>query len=368
MKYQINYEAVVYNIPVCKGLEICQHIFSAEPVTTTDIKERAFDYDIFKINPIFLSCCIQDENGHIKYVVAKNIKPIKWECVNAVEDEIYENTKKIVIEKIKDMEHYLIFKTNLHIFFPIVKIYINTEQGKPLKPISYIDPCPIIKNKDRWRWYTEKINIGYRLRFNLDEKMFNNFLFDKKHARFNRSFNYYLHAFRESDYETAFCFLCTAIDAITGCSKSGQTTERFAKYSSVLFCRPLQINDMKTKMRSLYAKRSTFIHGKRNDITINDELELREIVRKFLLNYYLFWMEMDIKNEEQMLQKLDEIYSMPKLYMKYVPAEYSFIRVMDEEKISNKNSESNTIDNYRRLISYFIEAYKASSLSDTDNV
>ena len=69
-----------------------------------------------------------------------------------------------------------------------------------------------------------------------------------------------------------------------------------------------------------------------------------------------------------MLQKLDEIYSMPKLYMKYVPAAYSFIRVMDEEKISNKNSESNTIDNYRRLISYFIEAYKASSLSDTDNV
>ena len=65
---------------------------------------------------------------------------------------------------------------------------------------------------------------------------------------------------------------------------------------------------------------------------MQDEIELREYVRKFLLAYFLFWQEMKIKNEPQMLQKLDEILEDHSLYIKYAPAAYEFVRLTDEHE------------------------------------
>lgn len=69
------------------------------------------------------------------------------------------------------------------------------------------------------------------------------------------------------------------------------------------------------------------MHGRGNRIKKQNEIELREFVRRFLIAYYLFWMELDIKNEQQMLQKLDEIYGNPKLYIEKVPASYNFMKL-----------------------------------------
>ena len=65
---------------------------------------------------------------------------------------------------------------------------------------------------------------------------------------------------------------------------------------------------------------------------MQDEIELREYVRKFLLAYFLFWQEMKIKNEPQMLQKLDEILEDHSLYIKYAPAAYEFVRLTEEHE------------------------------------
>ena len=65
---------------------------------------------------------------------------------------------------------------------------------------------------------------------------------------------------------------------------------------------------------------------------MQDEIELREYVRKFLLAHFLFWKEMKIKNEPQMLQKLDEILEDHSLYIKYAPAAYEFVRLTEEHE------------------------------------
>lgn len=155
---------------------------------------------------------------------------------------------------------------------------------------------------------------------------------DKNHEQYRRAFDYYIQSFYEFDHSISFCILCTAIDAITGKSNANQTKERLAKYSSVLFCNPLEINDIKEQMKHFYKLRSDFIHGKINQIEVKDEICLREYVRLFLLSYFHFWLEMDIKNEQQMLQKLDDIYNDHSLYIKYAPASYSFISLLREHE------------------------------------
>lgn len=95
---------------------------------------------------------------------------------------------------------------------------------------------------------------------------------------------------------------------------------------------PLEKEQLKEKMKKLYNRRSKFTHGKGSTITKQDEIELREYVRKFLLAYFFFWQDMNIKNEAQMLQKLDEIYADHRLYVKYVPASYEFIRLSEEHE------------------------------------
>lgn len=196
--------------------------------------------------------------------------------------------------------------------------------------------CGFMNNRPmpfrKWTWIAENINLERRLHFHLDKANFDKFRLHKSRTRYNRAFDYYIRSFYEFDHSSAFCILCSALDAITGCSNSNKTKERLAKYSSVLFCTPLEMEQLKSKMQRLYKLQSDFTHGKGNKITVQDEIELREYVRKFLLAYFLFWQEMKIKNEPQMLQKLDEILEDYSLYIKYAPTAYEFVRLTEEHE------------------------------------
>lgn len=329
-KYFIEYEALVYNMPECGDFEVLDHKFIANPVTSEVKRIIMQGEDILKANFAFQSCCLTYQDGHISFITSKNKKPLEITSDKEFDDELQNKVVEMVREQIDAMEQYLIFITNVHIFFPVVKINVRSDDGKVEGVLGYCNICPMPHKK--WIWLQEGINLERRLHFHINQEAFSEFRHHKCHTRYNRAFDYYIRAFHEYDHSSAFCILCSALDAITGCSNANDTKERLAKYSSVLFCIPLEMDQIREKMRQYYKIRSTFIHGKGNQITVQDEIELREYVRKFLIAYFLFWHEMGIKNEPQMLQKLDEIYEDRSLYVKYVPCAYNFIRLSDEHE------------------------------------
>jgi len=139
-----------------------------------------------------------------------------------------------------------------------------------------------------------------------------------------------IHSFDIVDKSCAFCMLCSALDAITGNNKNRLTKKRMAKYSSILFCQPKKLTENKKRIEDYYKKRSDFVHGRKNKITFHDEVSLREFVNLFLLSYYLIHVELNIKYEYQMLQKLDDICNNHELYTKLIPCSYSYLSTLNE--------------------------------------
>lgn len=330
MKYFINYEALVYNMPELNGFEYLDHKFVTNHLTAENARALIPENDILKGNFLFQSCCLNYEDGHISYITVQSNTSLEISYDDISNDDLRSKSREIVEARIDELEHHMIFKTNLHIFFPVVKINIHSEDGTCNLLCGFMKNRPMPFRK--WLWIAEGINLERRLHFHLDESAFDNFRLQKNHTRYKRAFDYYIRSFYEFDHSDAFCNLCSALDAITGCSSSNETKERLAKYSSILFCIPLEVEQQKAKMRRLYKLRSDFTHGKGSKITVQDEIELREYVRKFLLAYFLFWQEMKIKNEPQMLQKLDEILNDHSLYAKNAPAAYAFVRLSNEHE------------------------------------
>ncbi len=355
MKYLIDYEALVYNMPECGDFEFLDHKFIANPISTEDRKSLIPGDDILKANFAFLNCCLTYDDGHTSYITAQNNISLTIECNDISDDELRDKVEEMVRKQVEAMEEHLIFTTNLHIFFPVIKFSICSVEGNKKLFCGYVNNRPMPYRK--WTWSAENINLECRLQFHLDKASFDKFRSHKSRTRYNRAFDYYIRSFYEFDHSSAFCILCSALDAITGCSASNQTKERLAKYSSVLFCTPLKMEQLKSKMQNLYKLRSKFTHGKGSTITKQDEIELREYVRKFLLAYFLFWQEMNIKNEPQMLQKLDEIYEDHSLYVKYAPAAYEFVRLSDEhEKQSDGIIQKSMPEKYTIAVTKMLEA------------
>ena len=354
--YFINYEALSYNMPECNDFEFLNHKFIANLVTQEIQNIIVPQNDILKANFTFQSCCLPYHDGHISYVTAINKEPLELSFNDENNEELHDKVIELVEKIINDMEEHLIFTTNIHIFFPIVKINVQSEDSLTNHIYGYTTNRPMPYRK--WSHVTEGIDLMCRLHLHIDKVAFDEFRLHKSHQRYKRAFDYYIRSFHEYDHSSALCLLCSSLDAITGRSSSNDTKKRLAKYSSVLFCTPLQIEQHKKKMRHFYKIRSTFTHGKGNLITVQDEIELREYVRKFLLAYFLFWQEMNITHEPQMLQKLDEIYADHRLYTKYVPASYGFIRLSDEqEKQPNGIINMPMNEKHSLLVSKMMEAF-----------
>ena len=96
-----------------------------------------------------------------------------------------------------------------------------------------------------WNDYKEKIDLNKRLNFHLNKNEFDKFKNHFKRKRFNRAYNYYLNSFYECSISSAFCLLCSAVDAITGTGKSGLTKKRLAKYSSYCFANHCKLRKMR---------------------------------------------------------------------------------------------------------------------------
>lgn len=331
MKYFVNYEALVLNLPLRTDLELLDHKFLVNSLSSEDEKRLlVFDKDTLKFNYLFMSCCFSYSTDQISYVTIQNNRPMEFLGDEKYKDDLRNMFAKTTLDRIESLEHHLMLETNLHIFFPVVKIKVYSEDGKEKLSLGRTSCRPLpIGNQS---WVNEASTFMNRLNFHIDKTTFDEFRFHKNHKRYKLAFDYYIRSFYEFDHSSAFYLLCSALDAITGCSHSNRTKERLAKYSSILFCSPLKIEQQKLEMQNFYKLRSNFTHGKGSEIIAQNELSLREYVRKFLIAYFLIWKEMRIQNDFQMLQKLDEIDKDHSLYIKYAPATYSFVRLSEEHE------------------------------------
>lgn len=72
MKYFVDYEALVYNMPECNDFEFLNHEFIAHPVTAEDEKFIVPNNDMLKANFSFQACCLTYSDDHSSYVTAQN--------------------------------------------------------------------------------------------------------------------------------------------------------------------------------------------------------------------------------------------------------------------------------------------------------
>lgn len=323
--YLVKYEGLLYNMPESHNFKFIGHEFTTYIVKEEIAKGTIKENDLIRSNYEFMSCCNCYQDGHTSYVTIKNMEPIILNDVGDSREELNQVVMDMVQKKLYEVEEFLLFVSNVHIFIVNAKVSVESEDKKEKYELGVYRNHPMKK----WEWEAslEGINLERRFGFNIDKERFDEFRQKQNVIKYNRAFEYYIKSFYEYDYSVGFCLLCSALDAITGNSSGNDTKKRLAKYSCVLLCMPMQMIEIRKKMRHFYKLRSEFMHGRGNRIKKQNEIELREFVRRFLIAYYLFWMELDIKNEQQMLQKLDEIYGNPKLYIEKVPASYNFMKL-----------------------------------------
>lgn len=344
--FLIEYEALVYNLPIIKNFSFLNHMFTINNVDNDTIGRVGVDKDFVDFNYNFIRCCYSKNDEELVYVTLKPIEPVRIVINNVAKNNIYDEVIKVVDKNINSIEEHLILITNLHIFFTAIRIKATSMDGIYKKIIWIIRNKPL--SNEQWKYDVEGINLYRRINLKIDKTNFDNFRFGGSHFRYKKAFDYYIQSFNELNHSVAFLLLCSSIDAMTG--QGREVKKRLAKYSSVLFCEPLKTDCLENEMKYYYKLRSEYIHGKGSKISIQDEINLREYVRRFLIAYYIFYNEMNVNTEREMLEKLDQIYDDHSLYLKYAPGAYSFIALMVEHERKSEGIFNNSFSEKKKLV------------------
>ncbi len=341
-QYRIEYEALIHNFPLIQDFDYEGHIFKVNRVTDDINKDltNSTPTTLYGNDFTFLSACYATDLGTC-FVTLKD----STLTIPIIEDNesLIENALTKIESHISSLERHLLFISNAPIFFSNFVFKILRNDGTTVHSGLNIGFKPNKMRTNEYRNITA--NLEANMNFHFDRDKFNTFINDKKHVRYKLAFDYFIESFYQTNHSISFCLLCSSIDAITGSSERGLTKKRLAKYSTILNCNPnrkiFQIN----LMEEYYKLRSNYVYGKGSEISEVDEHNLRTFTRKFLISYYLFFLELGVKNDYELLQKLDLIYDNPKMYNELVPYVYPYIAVLNKiEKgdvtLANLNREA----------------------------
>ena len=350
MSYNITYEALVYNFPICQGYSLLGNSFVINGLTM-EMEEHLAPHKMpLLANPTFYACIVNTKEFGPQYMVMKNETPIPMDLpIDAGTDAknaIYES----VVRAVETVEKHLLFTLNFPVFFPIVWLKVVAEDGKVIENYMRLRNVPVSPPGGKWTSHLGLLDINKRMGAGFSKESLDEFLSNKNCVRYKHAYEYYIRSFYETSHDTSFCCLLSSIDAITGSrNKEHLTKVRLAKYSSVLLCEPLLIEKNEQVMKLFYKQRSEFVHGKGTRIKVGDEFVLREYVRIFLITYFLFWQELKVTNEPQMLQKLDSIYNDQSLYTKETPCAYFFVSAMRKHERGFERMFEITLEEQERL-------------------
>lgn len=185
------------------------------------------------------------------------------------------------------------FKINNCIKFPVIKSKIyNQNNEKITQKIEFrklnIPPFLMIDRE----MIKKKLENQKRLAYAISPEEIKNT--QKKFVRFNRALKFYYSAMSINDSATAFILLMSAIESLfnikngTKCPTCEIIKYDVTKTVSEYVGKILNDTDgtIINNFKRLYKLRSDYIHGIKDvDITYEDEVELREYVRKIVLIY-----------------------------------------------------------------------------------
>lgn len=215
---------------------------------------------------------------------------------------------------IYNLEKELCLRTNNNIKFPIIRAIIFDEFGKEITRFVEIEklniPPYLAKNVEIIK---RKIENQKRLNKWVDPNSITEA--QNKFLRFNRALKFYYSAMSTNEEATAFILLMSSLESLFNI-KSGKKCpechiDRYDVTKTVSEYVGKILNDkddiIVEKIRNLYILRSNYIHGlKDTDIIYENEIELREYVRKVLLIYwFIIIRNPNLKSDEEIIKLID---------------------------------------------------------------
>ncbi|MDE8726067.1 hypothetical protein PZH36_02835 [Ruminococcus bromii] len=105
-KYFVNYEALVLNLPLRTDLELLDHKFLVNSLSSEDEKRLlVFDKDTLKFNYLFMSCCFSYSTDQISYVTIQNNRPMEFLGDEKYKDDLRNMFAKTTLDRIESLEH-----------------------------------------------------------------------------------------------------------------------------------------------------------------------------------------------------------------------------------------------------------------------
>ena len=208
---------------------------------------------------------------------------------------------------------------NLRIIFPIYKVIIFNEDDKRIGFFTNYNDFPaqpgLNSNFDRKK-FTKNSRIGFDLKSFLST--------EKSNIKFSRAMSLFNDSFESSDCSIRFLLLFSCLESLFLNTKTNITETIAVCTSRILLYEKAEDEDaMYEKIKNLYDCRCKFIHGKKlNGISMDLELELREVVRYVLLIYWNLSLSGKTSNEIiSMLKNKEKIPLQTRMYAKVIKSE-----------------------------------------------
>ena len=261
-----------------------------------------FDMGVLYLSPYLGFCCYNNENENPIYLTLN--KEISFD-IDYGETEEYNREftteylqSKNLFDEINDLEKLMTLEINNYIKFPIKIIKVFNHQGSMISMIGDI----------------EKINVPSLMSTDIDSiteimkrqknRLGNSFSYEsiselkKNNMYFANALDVYFSSFSVSDEKVGFVLLVTALESLLNlstyskpkkCSQCSQPvyaiTDTVSQNVGLILMN--QDESFIKEIRSLYGKRSKYIHNGKQDITKKDEQNMQEYVRKVLLMYWV---------------------------------------------------------------------------------
>ena len=241
----------------------------------------------FNLNYYLYSCITDYEKLSYNYfesVEYSNFKIKNDEILN--KDTIIDIlTFNKIFEKIYDLETKLRIIFNIPILFEIIYFKIYDENKKNLFNVQVVNK---MSTYNRLKYELNEDEFSNNSRFHLDFKFMKNI----KNLQFKRALEFYNDSFKSDNVISRFILIFTSLEAIFNLDGKS-ISEKLSECISVLLSQNNEQEKEKIKkdIKSLYRKRSRYVHGKTNVIQKEDEKLLRFYTRKIILIYAqkIYW-------------------------------------------------------------------------------
>jgi len=280
------------------------------------LKEEQINDDFFidiiksgKFNTgLYLSYCTlinKDKKAYINY----------FESYDFTEIEIQ---NKLVLDKnklTKLIEKYPIIVNKIDELLTELRLTLNIPVSIPIKIISfynendeYIDSLTIISNISFWNRisYIDSLEFANNSRFHIELKYF----YQIDNTRYKRALLFFNESFDSNKSEIRFINLVSCLESLFNynLTKEESITKRVSSIIAGIFS---IFNDKYDEyydlIKKIYNKRSRYLHGDNNAITMEDEKILRKITRIVLILYSIV-----IMNKKYTTKEMINYLSFPK--------------------------------------------------------